>query len=84
MGDLTWRKSSYSGEDTNCVELNWRKSSYSGSNSNCVEVAAEGAVRDSKNPGGPVLTVDITALLAAAKSQSSWRTSRRIGQTTGT
>ncbi|WP_433362327.1 DUF397 domain-containing protein [Streptosporangium sp. CA-115845] len=39
--------------------LTWRKSSLSGSGDNCVEVAAlpEGgqAVRDSKNPGGPVL-----------------------------
>ena len=40
----------------------WRKSSRSGSNGgNCVEVARNlpgvVAVRDSKNPGGPVLTV---------------------------
>ncbi|MFE1960828.1 DUF397 domain-containing protein [Streptomyces sp. NPDC059479] len=38
----------------------WRKSSYSGSeNGDCVEVAGvfrgEVPVRDSKNPGGPVL-----------------------------
>jgi hypothetical protein len=64
--------------------LTWRKASYSSSNYNCVEVAAEGAVRDSKNPGGAVLNVDITALVAAAKDQSSWRNSRRIGHTTGT
>ena len=40
--------------------LHWRKSSYSGSGDNCVEVAmlSNGgrAVRDSKNPGGPILT----------------------------
>lgn len=37
----------------------FRKSSYSGGNNNCVEVAnipGVVAVRDSKNPGGPVLT----------------------------
>lgn len=36
----------------------WRKSSYSGGNGNCVEVAVVGgvtAVRDSKDPSGPVL-----------------------------
>ncbi|MBT2233438.1 DUF397 domain-containing protein [Nonomuraea sp. NEAU-A123] len=40
--------------------LAWRKSSYSGSGDNCVEVAVlpDGgqAVRDSKEPDGPVLT----------------------------
>jgi uncharacterized protein DUF397 len=36
----------------------WRKSSYSGNTGNCVEVADLGqsvAVRDSKDPSGPVL-----------------------------
>jgi hypothetical protein len=39
--------------------LNWRKSSRSSDTANCVEVAFAGsrvAVRDSKNPDGPVLT----------------------------
>lgn len=60
--DLTraaWRKSSYSTNDGNCVEVAWLKSSYSASEGNCVEVAHLGepttAVRDSKNPTGPAL-----------------------------
>ena len=44
------------------LEWRWRKSSYSGNGgSNCVEVAPNlpgvVAVRDSKNPDGPVLIV---------------------------
>ncbi|WP_347943124.1 DUF397 domain-containing protein [Sphaerisporangium sp. TRM90804] len=43
------------------TELHWRKSSYSsGNGGDCVEIAsfsAGVAVRDSKNPSGPVLTV---------------------------
>ncbi|MEV0740313.1 DUF397 domain-containing protein [Streptomyces sp. NPDC050549] len=42
-------------------QTTWRKSSYSGSNGgDCVEVAdltPHIAIRDSKNPGGAVLTV---------------------------
>ena len=60
-----WRKSSYSGSGgSNCVEVGtlWRKSSYSGNGgADCVEVARDlpgvVAVRDSKNPDGPVLIV---------------------------
>lgn len=38
--------------------MRWRKSSYSsGQNGNCVELAYVGAMRDSKNPTGPVLPV---------------------------
>ncbi len=40
--------------------LVWRKSSYTGGNGNCVEVADLGdaiALRDSKNPAGPHLTI---------------------------
>jgi hypothetical protein len=41
------------------ITFNWRKSSYSSDQGNCVEVAENVpgmvAVRDSKDPGGPVL-----------------------------
>lgn len=68
-----WRKSSYSGSTGgDCVECTvtggaaWRKSSYSGtSGGECVEVAdgctASVPVRDSKNPGGPVLVIGADA-----------------------
>jgi hypothetical protein len=59
---IDWRKSSYSGDNGgHCVEIAavWHKSSHSGSNGgNCVEVGGTGpviAVRDSKDPDGPVL-----------------------------
>jgi hypothetical protein len=54
MSDLTWRKSTYSGAGT--------------VDGDCVELAAQGAVRDSKNPDGPVLNVEVTALVAAVKA----------------
>lgn len=66
--EVAWRKSSHSGDEGNCVEVAWRKSSYSGNESNCVEVACTGAVRDSKNPSGGLLRVDLPSLLAAART----------------
>ncbi|SEQ96707.1 DUF397 domain-containing protein [Actinokineospora terrae] len=63
-----WRKSSFSsGNNGECVEV-WRKSSRSsGNGGECVELAP-GAIRDSKNPDGPVLrTVDLGALISAIK-----------------
>jgi hypothetical protein len=63
IGNVTWRKASYSGDDGGCVEVGvWRKSSFSGDNGGaCVEVASTGkslvAVRDSKDPNGPKLAL---------------------------
>jgi hypothetical protein len=51
-------------------EVRWRKSTRSSGEptGSCVELAHDlGAVRDSKNPNGPVLTVDVRALLALVK-----------------
>jgi hypothetical protein len=53
----------------------WRKSSYSSGNGQCVEIAtlpdSTRAVRDSKDPDGPVLRfteAEWTAFLAGARS----------------
>ena len=77
LSRATWRKSTYSSQSGNCVEVatnladlvavpdSWRKSSYSSQDGNCVEVAANAvglvAVRDSKHPDGPELLVPATA-----------------------
>ncbi|MFD7585160.1 DUF397 domain-containing protein [Kitasatospora sp. NPDC059811] len=67
---VTWRKSSYSAGDAGeCIEvaLAWHKSSYSGDDGGeCIEVAlgslpAGIPVRDSKDPGGPVLVFPASA-----------------------
>lgn len=47
--------------------MTWRKSSRSESAGQCVELAHAGRVRDSKNPTGPTLAVDLSALLATVK-----------------
>lgn len=46
-----WRKSSYSGNEANCVEVSGNLD----------------AVRDSKNLGGPILRVDLRPFLEAIK-----------------
>ncbi|WP_327314691.1 DUF397 domain-containing protein [Streptomyces sp. NBC_01235] len=70
LTEIQWRKSSYSSDQGGeCVEcapigsLAWRKSSHSGDQGgDCVEIAetltATVAVRDSKNPAGPILTLE--------------------------
>ncbi|MEU4820428.1 DUF397 domain-containing protein [Actinomadura citrea] len=59
------------------TDIKWRKSSYSASNGgNCVELAgaADGvAVRDSKDPDGPVLLLTRTALRTAVNSTPTTR-----------
>ncbi|WP_082126644.1 DUF397 domain-containing protein [Allosalinactinospora lopnorensis] len=56
LSAATWRKSSYSGSNADCLECSstaWHVSSHSGSNANCVEYAqlpSSVAVRDSKRP----------------------------------
>lgn len=71
-GRWVWRKSSFSeGGNNACVEIgHWRKSSFSqgANNSDCVELSSAGAVRDSKNPAGPPLRVDLPTLLVSVKS----------------
>lgn len=75
LATAAWRKSSRSaGGANNCIEIaagaTWRKSTRSAGADNCVEVAAgtEGrawaAVRDSKDPDGPVLVVSPAAFTA--------------------
>jgi hypothetical protein len=58
---IGWRKSSFSANSANCVEVatGWRKSSFSNSSGSCVEVAGTAhfvAVRDTKqHRRGPIL-----------------------------
>lgn len=57
----SWRKSSRSGNQADCVELAfiWLKSSHSTEQADCVELGTHpesAAIRDSKNPTGPMLS----------------------------
>ncbi len=73
---LRWRKSTYSSNGGNCVEVAtpWFKSSYSDNGGTCVEIATPPdavLVRDSKNPDGPCLglaTHTFAAFLTGIKS----------------
>jgi hypothetical protein len=48
----------------NNAHADWRKSSYSGGGMDCVELdfGSDAGIRDSKDPGGPVLRVSRKAL----------------------
>jgi hypothetical protein len=47
----------------------WRKSTFSGGNGGaCVELANLGAIRDSKDPTGPALCVELMHLVKAANA----------------
>ncbi|WP_424189157.1 DUF397 domain-containing protein [Actinokineospora sp. G85] len=49
--------------------MEWRKASFSDTDGNCVQVRQDlTAVRDSKNPAGPTLAVDLRQLAAVARS----------------
>ena len=71
---MMWRKSSYSGSSTECVEVGiapWRTSSYSGSSGECVEVATACTavvVRDTKDRDGVRLTFPAPAWHSFATS----------------
>ncbi|MEU4668834.1 DUF397 domain-containing protein [Amycolatopsis sp. NPDC023774] len=74
FAQATWRKSSYTTSDSNCVEFAaWRKSSYSTNDSNCVEVdtsPVEIGIRDTKDRAGGHLTLSPaawTAFLTSAR-----------------
>jgi hypothetical protein len=47
----------------------WRKSTRSADQSACVELAFSGEVRDSKNPAGPTLRVNLGSLLTHVKGR---------------
>jgi hypothetical protein len=59
---VTWRKSSYSANGGDCVEVGWRASSYSANGGNCVEVlpGSEVLIRDTKDREGGILTASAT------------------------
>lgn len=59
MSRASWRKSSFSSDNGNCVEVaDWRESSFCSQNGACIEAGSADdavAVRDSKDPHGPHL-----------------------------
>ncbi|MFD5386267.1 DUF397 domain-containing protein [Streptomyces sp. NPDC021218] len=68
MSGYQWRKSSYSANSSNCINVaaDWRKSSYSADAGNCVDVAASDRavlLRESDDPS-VILTTTPAALRA--------------------
>ncbi len=51
----------------------WRKSTRSQNEGACVELSPRGAIRDSKNPDGPRLSLEFRGLLAAVKADTLTR-----------
>ncbi|MGP4019784.1 DUF397 domain-containing protein [Saccharopolyspora sp. 5N708] len=51
------------------AETTWRKSSYSPNSGTCVELASSlDRIRDSKDPHGPTLRVDVVGFVRAVKT----------------
>ncbi|CAM3681748.1 DUF397 domain-containing protein [Nocardiopsis rhodophaea] len=76
MTELRFWKSSYSGQDQDCVEVaHFRKSTHSGQHQACVEIAdlpAGAALRDSKHPHHghlPFPAPEWAAFLTAARTR---------------
>jgi Domain of unknown function (DUF397) len=66
MSRAPWRKSSYSGNGNDCVEVAaWCKASYSGNGGNCVEAGVAGVgrvlVRDTTDRAGGTLSFPAAA-----------------------
>jgi hypothetical protein len=51
----------------------WRKSTFTQDQGACVELHPQGAIRDSKDPGGPIIKAGYAGLLAAVKAGSLTR-----------
>ena len=61
-----WVKSSYSGGNNECVELRYLGAAEDSQGPRC-------AIRDSKNPQGPILEVGLGNLLAVVRLSKPWR-----------
>jgi len=59
LGDVVWRKSSFSGTQSDCVEMAWSQ--------------AVLAVRDSKNTDGPVLLFPRSSVAALVDGLAAGR-----------